>query len=73
MLIDDVVGMGMGTNCGPMVRSTPTIQALWFLFALVCGVASVTPYRTVLLTDRTALVAGWRDPTPGTETRAHAE
>lgn len=37
MLIDDVVGMGMGTNCGPMVRPRPTIQALWFLFALVAA------------------------------------
>ena len=27
--------MGMGMNCGPMVRFMPMIQALWFLFALV--------------------------------------
>lgn len=26
-----------------------------------CGVASVKRYRTALVTDRTALVAGWRD------------
>lgn len=31
----DVLGMGMGMNCGPMVRFMPMIQALWFLFALV--------------------------------------
>jgi hypothetical protein len=24
-----------------------------------CGAASVKPHRTVLLTDRTALIAGW--------------
>jgi hypothetical protein len=38
-----------------------------------CGVASVKPHRTALLADRTALIAGWRDPTPATETRSHAE
>ena len=31
--IVDTVGMGMGMNCGPMVRSMLTIQVLWFLFA----------------------------------------
>jgi len=38
-----------------------------------CAAASVKPYWTALLTDRAALIAGWRNLVPAMETRAHAD